>query len=253
MNNLISNFDQILAFAHQYQLPLTQKRAILREYLQIKILDVLYQQSLSPQLIFVGGTSLRLTKNLDRFSEDLDFDLQQITTQQLDLLINQTFQLLNKENFYLELYRNQTTQRTHYEFRFKTLLYKLEISRHSDEKLAIKFDFDQYWRGHQRQTILINRYGFLVKVITVPLNQFLVQKLTAYLNRKATQPRDLYDIIWLKAQGAQTDQQFIQANQLPQDLVTQVIKKFQREKSKLSIYKRRLKPFLINENYVNQL
>ena len=74
MNNIVANFEQILSFAQEYGLPVSKKRAILREFLQVKILNIIYQQKASSLLSFTGGTSLRLLKNLDRFSEDLDFD-----------------------------------------------------------------------------------------------------------------------------------------------------------------------------------
>lgn len=253
MNNIITNFSQILKFAQQYNLPLGKKRAILREYLQMKILDTLYQHPKSTNLIFIGGTSLRITKNLDRFSEDLDFDLDQTNTDNLDQIIEHTRHILETENFPIDFYRNQTQKRRYYEFRFKSLLHQLKISNYPDEKLTIKFDFEHLWKFHPKTPILINRYGFLVNIISIPLNQFLVQKLTAYLHRKQTQPRDIYDIVWLKAQGAQIDQNFIQKNNLPKDLVAQVIDKFTQEKAQLSNFQRRLKPFLINENYANKL
>ncbi len=49
---------------------------------------------------------------------------------------------------------------------------------------------------------------------TNPLDQLLVQKLTAYVQRDLTQPRDLYDVVWLFAQGAKLDREFMQVNKL---------------------------------------
>ena len=253
MNNLITDFDQIIKFAQDYQLPLNKKRAILREYLQVKILDILYRQKSSSQLIFVGGTCLRLTRNLDRFSEDLDFDLGEISFKQADYLIERTFDQLKKENIVLDFYRNQTKKRIYWEFRFKNLLFELKIGRDLREKLTIKFDFEKIWRKHQKQTILLNRYGFLVNIVTTPLNQLLVQKLTAYLGRSQTQPRDIYDIVWLISQGAKVDKQFVKDNKLSLNLVSRAVKKFNREEKKLKQFKRRLQPFLVNEKYLDKL
>ena len=83
MNQIIDSFPEILDFAKNYHLPVTKKRAILREYLQSKILREIYKNKLSVNLLFVGGTSLRLLHNLDRFSEDLDFDFEESFKQQL--------------------------------------------------------------------------------------------------------------------------------------------------------------------------
>ena len=94
MNNIVSNFDQILEFGKSYGAPLTKKKGILREYLQTKIIDIFYQEKVSVNLFFIGGTSLRLLRNTDRFSEDLDFDTIKISAKQIDKLINLAFKKL---------------------------------------------------------------------------------------------------------------------------------------------------------------
>ena len=40
-------------------------------------------------MIFVGGTSLRLLRNLNRFSEDLDFDNWGLSNKQITDLVNE--------------------------------------------------------------------------------------------------------------------------------------------------------------------
>lgn len=253
MNNIVANFDQILEFAKDYGLPLTKKRAILREYLQVKTLDLIYQEKTSLNLFFVGGTSLRLICGLDRFSEDLDFDVVKISPSEIKKLMNSVYQNLLKENIEVSFYQNVTAKRAYYEFRFKNLLYQLNLSSNKEEKLMVKFDFERFWQGQKRQIILLKRYGYLVNVVTMLLDQLLVQKLFAYTQRRQTLPRDLYDIIWLTARGAKIDYGFVKKNKLPKDLVNQAKEKFVREKSKIGIFKRKLRPFLINENYIERL
>ena len=50
------------------------KKNILREYLQYKILQIIFNSGYSGKLSFMGGTCLRIIYNTGRFSEDLDFD-----------------------------------------------------------------------------------------------------------------------------------------------------------------------------------
>jgi predicted nucleotidyltransferase component of viral defense system len=50
------------------------KHFILREYLQYKILQIIFDSEYSKQLSFLGGTCLRIVHGNTRFSEDLDFD-----------------------------------------------------------------------------------------------------------------------------------------------------------------------------------
>lgn len=253
MNNIVSNFAQILDFAKSYALPLSKKRAILREYLQVKILDFIYQNKVSLNLFFVGGTSLRLLYNLNRFSEDLDFDAVKTKQSQIKKLMENTHQKLLKENIAVDFYQNITSKRAYYEFRFKDLLYELRLSGNREEKLMIKLDFETFWQGQERKTLLLNRYGFLANIITLPLDQILTQKLFAYTRRKQTLPRDIYDIVWLIAHQAKLDKNLVKKNRLPRDLAFQAINKFQRERRKLKNFKLRLKPFLVNENEAEKL
>ena len=50
------------------------KRFMLREYLQYKILEIIFDGPYADRLIFLGGTCLRIVHGNQRFSEDLDFD-----------------------------------------------------------------------------------------------------------------------------------------------------------------------------------
>jgi hypothetical protein len=60
MNNIISNFPQILTYAKQLKAPLNSQRAIVREYLQSMAVSTIFALPESKKLSFVGGTSLRL-------------------------------------------------------------------------------------------------------------------------------------------------------------------------------------------------
>ena len=46
MNTITDRFDQIISFAQEYGLPQQKKRAIVREYIQVKVLDYLYRTDL---------------------------------------------------------------------------------------------------------------------------------------------------------------------------------------------------------------
>ena len=52
------------------------KRNILKEYLQILVLDYIYSHKDYSRLIFYGGSCLAHCHNLPRLSEDLDFDVE---------------------------------------------------------------------------------------------------------------------------------------------------------------------------------
>ncbi len=182
MNMITANFDEVLRFAQNYGLPVLKKRAILREYLQTKILSLLYREIVSQRLFFVGGTSLRLLRTLDRFSEDLDFDAPDIPVSTIDALLHSIAKRLQSENISLDIYHNQTPLKHHYEFRFPALLPELRLSQNREEKLAIKFDVEYAWRGQTREVVTLNRYGLLANVVTKTIDQILIEKLVAYVS-----------------------------------------------------------------------
>ena len=77
-------FEQILA---QYPENLqTFKESILKEYLQYKILNSIFNSDYSNRLVFLGGTALRIIYGNTRFSQDLDFDNFNLTEQEFGSL-----------------------------------------------------------------------------------------------------------------------------------------------------------------------
>lgn len=253
MNNIVTNFEEILHFAKGYGLPPEKKRAVLREYLQTKILSLLYREKVSQDLFFVGGTSLRLLRGLDRFSEDLDFDAVGMTPHQVQRLVNVVMQRLQQEDIAVTLYQNKTRKRSYYELRFPDLLAQLQLSLNTSEKLMIKLDIESFWQGQERETVFVNRYGFLATIVTKSLAQVVVEKLAAYVGREETQPRDLYDLVWLLSRGIKPDLSFAKKNRLPVDIMDKARKKFAREHKSLARYKTKLRPFLFDEKQVDRL
>jgi len=253
MNNAITNFDEIIRLSKDYGLPQEKKRAILREYLQTKILSLIYREDISKNLFFVGGTALRILRGLDRFSEDLDFDSVGITPSQIKKLVKTVMRRLDQENIAVELYQNTTQKRYYYELRFPHLLAQLKLSSNMGEKLMIKLDIENFWRGQKREMLFVNRYGLLATVVTKSFDQVLVEKLAAYLGRKETQARDLYDLVWLLSRGIKPDLTFAHMNHLPSDLLLKARKKYIMEKNLLTKYKTKLRPFLFDEKKVSSL
>lgn len=245
MTNLTTNFSQIQEFAKNYGLPREKSRAIIREYLQLKIIDLLYSDKISKNIFFVGGTALRLLYGLDRFSEDLDFDVPEVSRRDIKQLLTIISSHLLAENFQHIFYKNLKTKKDYYEFRFENLLFR-------DEKLVIKLDFEAFWQKQTREVVFLNRYGFLTNIVTKSKDQFLVEKLVAFLNRKQTEGRDVYDIVWLYSQGVRPDAKFAKDNGFEiKKLLFAARKKFTKENKET--LKTSLKPFLLKESEINKI
>ncbi|MDF1515261.1 MAG: nucleotidyl transferase AbiEii/AbiGii toxin family protein, partial [Anaerolineae bacterium] len=73
----------------QYPDPLRgYERALLREYLQYKLLQAIFESRQASQLSFIGGTALRIVYGNNRFSEDIDLDNFHLSFQEFCDMIN---------------------------------------------------------------------------------------------------------------------------------------------------------------------
>lgn len=251
MNNLITNFEKILGFAKNRGLPINKKRGILREYLQSKFLVEFYALPTTGKMSFVGGTSLRMLRDLPRFSEDLDFDNLGLSDNEVLELIKKTVDTFERENIDVELKKKQGEGKTYFELRFPKVLFDLKISSNEKEKMMIKIDYARYWKSQEVEFKLFSRYGLIEQVVTNKLDQLLVQKLAAYVGRSRTQARDVYDIVWLYSQGAKIDKRFARKNGMSKVLDKARIKFG--EEGVSALMKRRLRPFLFDEKEVKKL
>ena len=251
MNNLISNFDQILDFAGNLNVPVSRKRGVIREYLHSKFISMLYSLPKSEKLSFVGGTSFRLLRDLNRFSEDLDFDNLGLTDFEIAELVQEIVKRFVSEGIDLELTVHNKEGKTYFDLKFPNLLIDLKISTNPREKLMIKFDYSSNWKAQKTELILFSKYGFIQNVVTNSLGQFLVQKLVAYSGRNITQPRDIYDIVWLYSKGAKLDLEFATSNNYP-NLANDALKRFKLE-GVSDGFKNKFRPFLFNPDDVSSL
>ena len=196
---------------------------------------------------------MRLLRKLNRFSEDLDFDSINLTATEINQLVKTVVKSLVAEKIDVVLYYNKTDHRDYFELRFPTLLFNLGLSQSNEEKLVIKLDFENWWQGQNRELVFLNRYGLMTNIVTKSTDQVIVEKLTAYLKRRETQPRDIYDIVWLVTNGAKVDFEFAQKNKLSANLVQLAQNKFIHEKKHLNTFKTKLVPFLLDEKDTHKL
>lgn len=245
------NFDQIKEFAKQSSTPVDRERGVIREFLQSKFISILYGFSKATKLSFVGGTSLRLLRDLPRFSEDLDFDNLGLSGDEIGVLVSDVVKRFDSEGIKTELKTSIKEYKTYFELRFPDLLHQLGISTNPKEKVMIKVDYANLWKGQVTEGVLFNRYGFIASVLTNTMDQLLVQKLTAYAKRPRTQARDLYDIVWLYSQGARLDGAFMVKNNITD--VTDIARERLEDEGVTSGLRERLKPFLFGIGELNKL
>jgi predicted nucleotidyltransferase component of viral defense system len=172
------------------------ERAILREYLQVKILQAIFESTQASKLSFLGGTALRIVHGNNRFSEDIDLDNFGLSWQAFGELIQRVKLFLELEGFLVET--NMVTKDAFYcDLRFPELLYDQGLSPHQQEKILIQLDTVAQGYPYSPEVRILNKFDVFTEIRVTPLNVLLSQKIYTAVNRKRPKGRDFYDITFL--------------------------------------------------------
>lgn len=185
-----------------------QKQAMLREYLQCVILEILFESSFAPKFSFLGGTCLRLVHGAARFSEDLDFDNFDLTDADFDAVSEHIKKGLEGQGFRVEV---SNVHRGAYRcnIRFPGLLFEQGLSGYREEKILIQMDTQSQGYAFHPQTFVLNRFGVFTRLRVTPPPLLLSQKLYTLVNRPRAKGRDYYDVVFLFSQNIQPDYGFL--------------------------------------------
>jgi len=189
----------LLELSKEYPNNLANKsRAILREYLQYKILNIIFNSKFLSKLSFLGGTALRIIYNNQRFSEDLDFDNFGLTIEEFKELMDIIVDKLELEGYKIKY---DITEKGAFRgnIKFLNLLKELNLSVYGDEKLLIQIDTVPHNFPYKPDLKLIQKFDVLTKINVTPIDIILSQKIRALFERNRVLGRDIYDIIFLIA------------------------------------------------------
>lgn len=182
---------------------------ILKEFLQLSILDYLSSTPYIQKIAFIGGTNLRLVKAIDRFSEDLDFDCKELSKEEFIEMTDGIIKFLlrsgynvetrDKENLKLSAYRRNIY--------FPELLFEIGLSGYKEERFLIKIESQD--QGVEYSPIITDIKGCgLFFPFRMPSDSVLCSmKIAAMLSR--AKGRDFYDVIFLLSQTL-PDYEFLQ-------------------------------------------
>lgn len=172
------------------------ERAIVREYLQVKILQAVFESPQASQLSFLGGTALRIVYGNSRFSEDIDLDNFGLSWQAFGELTQKVKRFLELEGFMVET-SMVAKDAFHCDLRFPELLYRQGLSPHQQEKILIQLDTIAQGYTYTPEVKILNKFDVFTEVRVTPLNVLLSQKIYTAVNRKRPKGRDFYDITFL--------------------------------------------------------
>jgi len=175
------------------------KRNIFREYLQYKILEVIFNSKMANKLAFLGGTALRIAYGNTRFSEDLDFDNFGLTEKQFETLVGEVKKALELQGYEVET-RNVFKGAYRSYIKIPKVLFGNDISVMKNEKIMIQIDTVPHAFDYEKDTKIINKFDVFTQIYTTPIDILLSQKIYAALNRPRAKGRDFFDIVFLLPQ-----------------------------------------------------
>ena len=193
--NLIKNY-----FPEQIRNNTLLGKSMIKEYIQLLILDYLSTTKYIRKLIFIGGTNLRLVKGIDRFSEDLDFDIKEIDKEEFLQMSEDVMQFLKRNGYKVESKDKNSPKLTAFRrnIYFPKFLFDIGLSGHRDERFLIKIEAQDQGVTYPREIKNIRGCGFYFP-FPVPSDAILcAMKATALLERG--KGRDFYDLMFLLGQ-----------------------------------------------------
>jgi len=168
-----------------------------KEYIQVLILDYISSSRWIKRLEFIGGTNLRLIKGIDRFSEDLDFDCKEFTTEEFKELSEDVLKYLKRSGFDVEIKEKESLRLNAYRgsYYFPELLYKLGLSHHRDERFLIKLECQDQKVTYKAKTAQVRALGYYISIREPGDDVLCAMKINALITRK--KGRDFYDVMFL--------------------------------------------------------
>jgi len=184
------------------------ERFMLREYLQYKILEIIFDSNFATKFAFIGGSALRIVHGNERFSEDLDFDNFGLKNDDLIEVSENIKKNLEKEGYQVEA-KNVSRVAFHCYIRFPGLLYDVGLSEKREEKILIRFDTEAQHFDFKPERVLLNKFDVFTEIMCTPLNIILARKFYSVLNRPRNKGRDFFDIVFLFGKGVVPNYEFL--------------------------------------------
>lgn len=231
------------------------ERAILKEYLQCEFLTILTELPGSEYLALIGGTGLRLLYDLDRFSEDLDFDNCGLSPGAPFTLFEQAITVWRKRNYPLRFSAKRVGRERGGKLIIPHLLHELHLSLHAEETIVLKLEYTTPSVLPHRDTRILNRFGFITQLVTEPLPVLCARKIIALFGRQRIQSRDLYDLSWFFAKRITPDLQTLKTYEISsfETLNQRLITFFQKIHPQIKIYEREIIPLLLHPEHARHI
>ncbi|WP_277812042.1 nucleotidyl transferase AbiEii/AbiGii toxin family protein [Chromohalobacter canadensis] len=222
MNTERANFDELVARAMAQPGRAAMRPVIEKELLHLDILFALERERLLDQLTFQGGTSLRLCQGSPRFSEDLDFAGDWNFCSQDLSRIRECIEDYVSKRYQLEVSVKEPKELREEPGYRDIRVDKWQVSvvtapaRKDIPKQRIKLEVASLPAYTREAHAIQVHYPFLpdgyndLLIMTESLEEVMADKLISLVNtKKYVRHRDIWDLAWLKQQGASPDVELV--------------------------------------------
>jgi predicted nucleotidyltransferase component of viral defense system len=208
---------------------------VVREYFQQLFLSYLYQEKGSSDLLFKGGTALRIIWQSPRFSEDLDFTGANISVKGIEALMEGALAKMEMEGIKTEIVESKSTSGGYLAiFQFEADEYKSQIQI----EVSLRKDKEMTETAALVQSDLVMPYT----LIHLKEDALVAEKIRACITRGKA--RDFYDLYYILRSRMAFKEVFIQDKQLKAKILTAI-------QSRKIDFKRELKTLLpVNQHII---
>lgn len=189
------SYDSLLEHAKERGMPPGKLRGIAREYLHILILKSLYELKSARDLVFLGGTALRMAHGLKRFSEDLGFDAKDLSFAGWKELLESAAHRLSRLGLSVEARADEKGSLLKGDLRFHGFLQTYQVTSDPKEKLRIKVESNRPDYAVEAQPQAISAFGETFAAVLASPGLAFAEKILAFNNRELG--RDIYDIFFM--------------------------------------------------------
>ncbi len=172
-----------------------------KEYLELMVLYYLSSHPLIGKLTFIGGTALRLLRQIDRFSEDLVFDCKNLSKEEFVILTDDVIRFLKRNGLPAVAREKESDALTAFRrtIQFPQLLYDLGLSPYREKRFVLKIEAQDQGVDYQREMFTVNRDGFYFRIPSPSDATMYAMKLSTILHRG--KGRDFYDAMFLRSRS----------------------------------------------------
>lgn len=241
--------DSLIEESQRLGLPLDKKRAILREYLQILMLNTIYKQKFGNKMFFMGGTALRFFYKNPRFSEDLDFNAKNMASAEFDSLLGVLATSMNNEGFKANVTRKDIYSVYSAKVNFMSVMGDFGLVDKRGGDIMIKIEANNPKWKPEHEPLALSAFGLLFTVILMNKGSLLAEKSHAFIHR--CRGRDIYDVLFMLRLKFPLDKKMFKAKGLMGNPKDVLLNKFRDLKEgELKKLSKQLLPFLFKTDEV---